>query len=207
MGSREDILAAAEREFTAKGFRGASLRKIAADAGLTTGAVYGYFKSKADLFQTMIHEALDNFIMEVQAVNVETSASNSRYFNLLTHFTEDEKMRKAYLDDYMVFYKKIYGLRKYFLMLLYQAEGSGCEHIIRELTERDGQNALQIYCKLRGVAAPAPEMQEVMELFFVHSFRAFTDLIAAYETFEAAEPSLRIFLEHNVRSFLAFLTI
>ena len=44
------ILSAAKREFSEKGFQSASLRKIVKDAGVTTGAFYGYYKSKEELF-------------------------------------------------------------------------------------------------------------------------------------------------------------
>ncbi|MBQ6568470.1 MAG: helix-turn-helix transcriptional regulator, partial [Treponema sp.] len=43
------ILAVAQTEFLDKGFRGASLRAIVKEAGVTTGAFYGYFKSKEAL--------------------------------------------------------------------------------------------------------------------------------------------------------------
>ena len=40
----------AMEEFTEKGFQGASLRQIVKQAGVTTGALYGYFSSKEALF-------------------------------------------------------------------------------------------------------------------------------------------------------------
>jgi AcrR family transcriptional regulator len=43
-------LAAAERVFFERGFQGASLEAVAEEAGLTKGAVYSRFESKADLF-------------------------------------------------------------------------------------------------------------------------------------------------------------
>lgn len=45
-GTRERLLAAAKDEFLKYGYRGASLRRIAAVAGVTTGAIYGCFGSK-----------------------------------------------------------------------------------------------------------------------------------------------------------------
>ena len=48
------ILSAAAEEFSRKGFRSASLRSIAAGAGVTTGAFYGYFKSKDQLFDALV---------------------------------------------------------------------------------------------------------------------------------------------------------
>jgi AcrR family transcriptional regulator len=46
----ENLLEAADKVFLAEGFHGASLERIASEAGYTTGAVYSSFKGKADLF-------------------------------------------------------------------------------------------------------------------------------------------------------------
>ncbi|MCR4790946.1 MAG: TetR/AcrR family transcriptional regulator, partial [Treponemataceae bacterium] len=47
------ILTAANEEFSQKGFSSASLRTIVKKAGVTTGALYGYFKSKEELFDAL----------------------------------------------------------------------------------------------------------------------------------------------------------
>ena len=48
--TRSRLLEAAERVFFGRGFHGASLEAVAEEAGLTKGAVYSRFESKADLF-------------------------------------------------------------------------------------------------------------------------------------------------------------
>jgi len=48
--TRQRLLAAARRVFAERGFYGASLEAVAEEAGLTKGAVYSRFDSKADLF-------------------------------------------------------------------------------------------------------------------------------------------------------------
>lgn len=57
--TREALVAAAARVFLRRGFQGASLREIAAEAGLTTGAVYSNFAGKADLFLAVLEENID----------------------------------------------------------------------------------------------------------------------------------------------------
>ena len=47
-------MAAATREFATRGYDGASLRQICSSAGVTTGALYFFFKNKEDLFRTVI---------------------------------------------------------------------------------------------------------------------------------------------------------
>lgn len=48
--TRSRLLEAAQRVFFERGFHGASLEAVAEEAGLTKGAVYSRFESKADLF-------------------------------------------------------------------------------------------------------------------------------------------------------------
>ena len=53
----EKIHKAAMAEFLDKGFQGASLRQIVKNAGVTTGAFYGYFSSKEALFASIVGAA------------------------------------------------------------------------------------------------------------------------------------------------------
>ena len=52
----ERIHAAATAEFLEKGYQGASLRNIVKTAGVTTGALYGYYDSKEALFAGLVDE-------------------------------------------------------------------------------------------------------------------------------------------------------
>ncbi|WP_283171078.1 TetR/AcrR family transcriptional regulator [Curtanaerobium respiraculi] len=60
--SRERILDAARGEFAEKGFEKASLRVIAQKADLTTGAIYGYFSTKQDLFNAIVAPAANELL-------------------------------------------------------------------------------------------------------------------------------------------------
>lgn len=68
----ELIHTAAKKEFLEKGFKTASLRNIVKTAGVTTGAFYGYYNSKEDLFEALVgkhaeyvlnlfHHTIDDF--------------------------------------------------------------------------------------------------------------------------------------------------
>ena len=56
--TREKLLESAMAEFSENGYMKASLRKICADAGVTTGALYFFFKNKNDLFKAIVDEPL-----------------------------------------------------------------------------------------------------------------------------------------------------
>lgn len=51
--TRNRILEAARQEMLRVGYPGASMRKIAADAGVTAGALYKHFRGKEEIFETI----------------------------------------------------------------------------------------------------------------------------------------------------------
>ena len=66
---REELLAAAARIFSAKGYEGASLREICDAAGILAGSMYHHFRSKEDLFVSVhaegfrrLNEAVDRVL-------------------------------------------------------------------------------------------------------------------------------------------------
>jgi len=56
---REQILAAAGRCFSRRGFHVTSMDDVIAEAGLSAGAVYGYFRSKDELILAAASRAMD----------------------------------------------------------------------------------------------------------------------------------------------------
>ena len=58
----ERIHEAAKKEFLEKGFLGASLRTIVKLAGATTGAFYGYYRSKEELFEALVGRQYETFM-------------------------------------------------------------------------------------------------------------------------------------------------
>jgi AcrR family transcriptional regulator len=53
--TRAKVLAAARRLFSEAGYEGATIRDIAAAAGMSTGAVFANFADKSDLFREIMH--------------------------------------------------------------------------------------------------------------------------------------------------------
>lgn len=72
---RQRIAAAARRVFVAKGFAAASMAEIVAEAGVSAGAVYLYYPSKADLLIAAARTALsDRFAILDTALEEESMA-------------------------------------------------------------------------------------------------------------------------------------
>ncbi len=65
---RRSLLDAARDVFVRDGFHGASLDSVADAAGLTKGAVYSRFSSKADLFLALLEERIAERVAQVESV-------------------------------------------------------------------------------------------------------------------------------------------
>ena len=57
--THENILSSARTQFKEKGFRDASVRNICQSAGVTNGAFYAHFKSKEDLFGSIVEPCIE----------------------------------------------------------------------------------------------------------------------------------------------------
>src|SRR4030043_225729 len=75
LAHREEILSAAEKVFAAKGFFSTTMSDIAREAEFGTGTLYKYFKSKEDLYFSLIDEKVEKINRLVKAeLSQNTSA-------------------------------------------------------------------------------------------------------------------------------------
>jgi AcrR family transcriptional regulator len=65
---RERLLASALARFLNEGVEGASLRRIADDAGTNIGMVYYYFKTKDDLFLAVVEEVYAGLLADIERI-------------------------------------------------------------------------------------------------------------------------------------------
>lgn len=63
---REVILAAAERLFVERGYRGISMREIADEVGVTKAALYYHFRDKEQLFVALLDSVVDELAALVE---------------------------------------------------------------------------------------------------------------------------------------------
>ena len=148
----EKIQQAALAEFLDKGFLGASLRQIVKNAGVTTGAFYGYFSSK---------EALFNAIVEPHA-----AALMGRFMEAQTTFAElPEKEQPEHMGlesgrcvDWMVDY--ICAHREPVKLLLCCAEGTSYEHFVHNMVEVEVEYTQRYMEVLRRLSRDIPVLDK-----------------------------------------------
>ena len=146
----ERIQQAALEEFSEKGFLGASLRQIVKNAGVTTGAFYGYFSSKEALFASI--------------VDPHAAALMGRFMQAQTGFAElPEKEQPAHMGEssgryveWMVDY--ICQHREPVKLLLCRADGTSYEHFIHNMVEVEVESTLRYMEVLRRLGKNIPPL-------------------------------------------------
>ena len=135
----EKIQQAALTEFLDKGFLSASLRQIVKNAGVTTGAFYGYFSCKEALFASIVEPhaaALMGRFMEAQP----------------EHMGEDSESCLDWMVDY------ICQNREPVKLLLCRAEGTGYESFVHNMVEVEVEYTLRYMEVLRRLGRRVPTL-------------------------------------------------
>lgn len=121
------ILDAGKTEFLEKGFQIASLRNIVKNAGVTTGAFYGYYSSKEELFDALVGEPANYFMSEYKKVQYD--------FKKLPPQQQESGVGEISGDWMLWIADYIYDHLEAFKLLLQCSEGTKYEHFIHELVE------------------------------------------------------------------------
>ena len=146
----ERIQQAAMEEFSEKGFLGASLRQIVKNAGVTTGAFYGYFSCKEALFASIVEPhaaALMGRFMEAQ-----TSFAGRPEAEQPEHMGEDSESCLDWMVDY------ICQNREPVKLLLCRAEGTGYESFVHNMVELEVEYTLRYMEVLRRLGRRVPTL-------------------------------------------------
>ena len=125
--TQEKILIAGKEEFLTKGFKSASLRNIVKTAGVTTGAFYGYYASKEELFDALVKEPVDYFFEQFRKIQ--------REFKELSPRRQEQDMGHTSRDWLMWFVDYMYDHFDAFKLLLCSSEGTRYENFIHDMVE------------------------------------------------------------------------
>lgn len=148
----EKIQEAALTEFLDKGFQGASLRQIVKNAGVTTGAFYGYFSSKEALFASIVEPhaaALMGKFMEAQTTFADLPEEEQP-----DHMGLESSNCVSWMVDYICDHREPVKL------LLCKAEGTGYEHFVHNMVEVEVEYTLHYMDVLRRLGREIPELNQ-----------------------------------------------
>lgn len=120
----DKILECASKEFLEKGFKNASLRVIAKEAGVTTGAIYGYFKDKNAMFTSLVETTIkDLYLLMEELENIDFTKLTKE--NLLS-VVKKEHLR--YIDYVYLHFNEC-------KLLFCCSDGSNVENYIKEFIQ------------------------------------------------------------------------
>lgn len=146
----ESIEQAAMQEFLEKGFQGASLRQIVKNAGVTTGAFYGYFSSKEALFNALVEPhaaALMGRFMEAQTSFAELPEEEQ-----VSHMGDESGNYVRWMVDYICQHRDPVKL------LLTRSEGTSYECFVHNMVKVEVEYTLRYIEVLRHLGKDVPEL-------------------------------------------------
>ena len=140
---------AARTEFLEKGFKSASLRNIVKTAGVTTGAFYGYYDSKEELFEALVEEQYQTFM--------KTYKKAMREFAELPPEQQVEYMGDIsyhYMHDMLLY---AYDYLDEFKLILCCSEGTRYAGMLDELVEMEIQGTHEYQEVLNSLGYQSPQ--------------------------------------------------
>lgn len=183
------ILMAAMQEFLDKGFKSASLRNIVKTAGVTTGAFYGYYNSKEDLFEALVGEQYDYFLNRFCKAQKE-------FFDLPPEEQPDNLgiTSGECMHDMLLY---AYGHLDEFKLILCKSEGTRFSKLIDQMVEIETKATHDYLKVLEKIGRPSPPIDEHLEhILITGMFNAFFEIIIHEMPLDKAEyylEEMRIF--------------
>lgn len=180
----ELIHKAAKTEFLEKGFKSASLRNIVKTAGVTTGAFYGYYDSKEELFEALVGEQYEIFM--------------GAYQNAMKEFADlppEQQPENMSTISYRCMYDMLlyaYEHLEEFKLLLCCSEGTRFEGMTDEMVETEVKGTHDFQAVLDGLGRPSPRIDPQLEhILITGMFNAYFELIIHEMPLEKAKNYLR----------------
>lgn len=126
-GVYERVLECAEKEFLKKGFKDASLREIAKEAGTSTGSIYTRFRDKEGLFRELAEPVLEEL--------KELFTAIQERFDQLEEDCKESSMRSYSENGMEKVLDYIYDHMDAFKLLLDASYGTRFQNFLDELVE------------------------------------------------------------------------
>lgn len=146
-----DLLEAGKKVFLEMGFQNASLRKIAALLGVTTGAIYRYYTDKEALFDAIVSEPAEALVNRYRASQQNYAAKPL-----------DEQMGgiSGVSEENMWMMEHIYKYFDEFKLIVCRSAGTSYEHYIDILVEIEANSAMQLSEKMQAAGHKMPLLND-----------------------------------------------
>ena len=180
----ENIHRAAKEEFLEKGYKDASLRNIVKSVGMTTGAFYGCYKSKEELFEAIVGEhyayIFNRFIKAKQEFTMLPAVRQLEVMSDISWFCMNDILHYAY--EHLAECK----------LILCCSEGTKFDGLIDEMVEIEADVTHAYQDVLRQLGRPSPQIDPTLEhILITGMFHAFFELIIHEMPIENAEKYIK----------------
>ena len=156
----EKLLQSAKKEFIEKGYMKASLRNICKDVGVTTGALYFFFKDKDDLFRGVVGEPLRQLRGILQSHMLEETEELKSYTPGMQVDLENDKAVAIKVIKLLFQYKEDFEL------VITKSQGSSLENVMDEIADQLNIHYSTVFCAMRGYTSKKQMTKE--DKFIVH---------------------------------------
>lgn len=180
----EMIHTAAKAEFMEKGFQAASLRNIVKTAGVTTGAFYGYYDSKEELFAALVDPAYEYMMSRYRQ-------AHESFENLPMEKQPEQmgKMSAECMNDLLAY---SFEHMDEFYLILKCSEGTKYAGMIDDMVELEVESTHKYYNVLEQLGASVHKIDERLEhIMATGMINAFFEMVLHKMPFEDAKVFLQ----------------
>ena len=167
--SHEKIIKAAKKEFLACGYGEASLRRIAAECGLTVSAIYKHFAGKEELFSSLVDPVIELY------ESVHRRMAKEYFAELedpdLNHIWED----KGTMTMMMEF---IYAHSDEFDLIITKSKGTKYESFIHSMAVMEEETTMRYMDVLKRKGVPVHDVDpDEFHLLVTAEFQALFEAV------------------------------
>ena len=210
--TKKKLLSCAMKEFSEKGYMKASLRNICKEAGVTTGALYFFFKDKEDLFASLVGEPLKklekmlivHFIEEVAASKeLKEKSLDLTRAALQAGFKDDMEMAQNVISF-------LFENKQAFDLLLTRAQGSAYENLPDHMVDLVEGHYSKMYAAMKGYKSTRNLTKE--DKFIIHwmshdQIDIFIHILTHCKDEKEAERQLRNMMAYMIGGWMAVLDL
>ena len=149
--SHERIIEAAKKEFMEYGFTDASLRRIAANAGIQVGGLYKHFSSKEEMFASLVDSAISGLMDCFHGIEDD-------YFNDIDKVTAESVWEDQ--TETVRFMEYIYDHFDEFKLIVCKAQGTKYERFTHDLAKLEEEVTIRYMKALKKKGFPVNDIDE-----------------------------------------------
>ena len=196
--TKSKILASAKKEFMKKGYLQASLRTICKEAGVTTGALYFFFRDKEDLFASLVEEPL-NQLYEMM---------NHHYADEITQMKDSFTIKEDFTDDFEAAEQIIHYLYLYneeFHLILIKSQGSRYESSVDKFVEITENHYRILYDRISELTGKKKVDDYIIHWMAHMQIDVFVHMLTHVESEEAALKHMDTIIKYLTTGWLGML--